>query len=67
MIDKGYIAMRMPGAKKVAADILRFLVEKGLSIESINIKEPNLELCLSPLHKKENKWLAILCIIFAYA
>jgi len=43
MIDKGYIAMRIPGAKKVAPDVLRFLVEKGLSIESISMKEPTLD------------------------
>jgi ABC-2 type transport system ATP-binding protein len=43
IIDKGYIAMRIPGAKKVAADVLRFLTEKGLSIELISMKEPTLD------------------------
>lgn len=43
MIDKGYIAMRIPGAKKVAPDVLRFLAEKGLSIEQISMKEPTLD------------------------
>jgi ABC-2 type transport system ATP-binding protein len=43
MIDKGYVAMRIPGAKKVAPDVLRFLAEKGLSIEQISMKEPTLD------------------------
>jgi ABC-2 type transport system ATP-binding protein len=41
--DKVYIAIRIPGAKKKVAEVIRYLIDRGLSIESVSIKEPTLD------------------------
>lgn len=43
VIDRGYIALRIPEAKRRVVEVLRLLVERGLSIEYVSIKEPTLD------------------------
>jgi len=43
VVDKGYIAIRVQNAKRRVAEILRLLVERGVSIEAVSIREPTLD------------------------
>jgi ABC-2 type transport system ATP-binding protein len=43
MSGMGYIAIRIPGAKKKVAEVIKYLMDRGLSIESVSIREPTLD------------------------